>query len=148
MYIVNPLQREGLQAADWTSTHPPISERVRILRSMGGAAFADYNSAFGKVRGRPIIPPSALETGAGVAKREAQAAETQKERAGKVNDFFWKLGNYMFLTCGCGTVLKVPPDFRAAQVRCPHCSAVHPSTEFHKAPGNVPTTDAWEDVPG
>jgi hypothetical protein len=87
------------------------------------------------------------QTGAGVAKREAQAAETQKERAGKVNDFFWKLGNYMFLTCGCGTVLKVPPDFRAAQVRCPHCSALHPLSAFQESPpGPGAPASGWSDV--
>jgi heat shock protein HtpX len=33
MYIVNPLQQAGMRLSDLTSTHPPISERVKILRS-------------------------------------------------------------------------------------------------------------------
>lgn len=36
----NPLARDGKMAANGTSTHPPIDERVRILHSMGGVGFA------------------------------------------------------------------------------------------------------------
>ena len=61
MFIVNPLRRRGQAAADLTSTHPPISERVRILRAMGGAAYADYDAAWRRVTGRKRgLPPSAL----------------------------------------------------------------------------------------
>jgi len=34
MYIVNPFRQKGMKASDLSSTHPPISERVRILRAM------------------------------------------------------------------------------------------------------------------
>ena len=36
MYIINPFRKNGMSASDLTSTHPPISERIRILRSMAG----------------------------------------------------------------------------------------------------------------
>ncbi len=32
MYIVNPLKPKGQKLSDLTSTHPPISERIRILK--------------------------------------------------------------------------------------------------------------------
>ncbi len=35
MYIVNPLHKPGLKASDLTSTHPPTSERIRILTEHG-----------------------------------------------------------------------------------------------------------------
>ncbi|KKL20214.1 hypothetical protein LCGC14_2457710, partial [marine sediment metagenome] len=51
MYIINPFRKKGRAASDLSSTHPPISERIRILRSMaGGASLADYDSAFRQVR--------------------------------------------------------------------------------------------------
>ena len=59
MYIVNPLKEKGMKIADLTSTHPPISERVRILRSISqGAGFIDYQNAFDKIKRKssPIIP--------------------------------------------------------------------------------------------
>jgi heat shock protein HtpX len=37
MYIMNPFRKEKRPASNLTSTHPPISERIRILRSMAGA---------------------------------------------------------------------------------------------------------------
>jgi heat shock protein HtpX len=50
MYIINPFRQKGRAATDLSSTHPPISERIRILRSMaGGASFADYNNAYQQV---------------------------------------------------------------------------------------------------
>jgi len=58
MYIINPFRNKGRAAADLTSTHPPISERIRILRSMGGgASLGDYNTAYSTVHkgGRNIL---------------------------------------------------------------------------------------------
>jgi len=46
MYIVNPFRKKGLKASDLTSTHPPISERIRILRAMAGASFNNYDQAY------------------------------------------------------------------------------------------------------
>lgn len=75
MYIVNPLRRAGRAAADLSSTHPPISERVRILRAMGGAAYADYDAAWRRVTGRKRgLPPSALREAAAVPSRAAGEA--------------------------------------------------------------------------
>ena len=41
MYIINPFRKKGMQASDLTSTHPPLSNRIRILRAMAGASFND-----------------------------------------------------------------------------------------------------------
>lgn len=62
MFIVNPFRSKGRAAADLSSTHPPISERIRILRSMAGASFSDYEQAYEKVRGsrKVVLPGSAL----------------------------------------------------------------------------------------
>src|SRR4030042_548769 len=61
MYIINPFRAQGKSAADLTSTHPPISERVRILRGMaGGASLGDYEKAYEKVHsGKSVMPKGA-----------------------------------------------------------------------------------------
>jgi heat shock protein HtpX len=61
MYTVNPFTRRGADFASLLSTHPPITERIRILRSMGGGSYTNYEAAYEQVHGRgKIIPPSAI----------------------------------------------------------------------------------------
>jgi len=74
MYIINPEKKKGAVAANATATHPPITERVKILRSMGGATFADYDETYKKVHGgRSVIPASASMVEQGVEERRAAA---------------------------------------------------------------------------
>ncbi|MBI4185922.1 MAG: M48 family metallopeptidase [Chloroflexi bacterium] len=129
MYTVNPLREEGRAASDLTSTHPPISERIRILRAMAGASVADYDLAYRQVKGRTgIIPVSALNDSGDLALRAASAetepAEESTEKVKRTRDtseLMWRLGNYRTLVCECGTKLRIPPTLRAPNVRCPHC---------------------------
>ena len=135
MYIINPFRKKGRAASDLSSTHPPTSERIRILRSMaGGASLADYDTAFRQVHksGRGIIPLSAV-TGAGAvglrpavaeaAQREAKLGKVERTR--QVSDLMWRLSNYEAITCDCGTKLKVPPKLKSTNVKCPHCGRVN-----------------------
>ena len=63
MYIINPFGKKRA-VNDWMSTHPPIAERVRILRAMGGNSYADYEKAYEQMhRGQSIVPKSALSAG-------------------------------------------------------------------------------------
>lgn len=56
MYIVAPLRRGGRRVTGWFSTHPPLAERVRILRTMaGGAGYGAYEAAYRRVRARSLI---------------------------------------------------------------------------------------------
>jgi heat shock protein HtpX len=74
MYIVNPLKPKGQKLSNLSSTHPPISERVRILRSMSGSAnYIDYQNAFNKIKGSnsPIIPSSGLADQTTIGLKEA-----------------------------------------------------------------------------
>ena len=62
MYIVNPLKKKGMKLSDLSSTHPPISERIRILRNLQqGANFKNYQQAFEIVKWKKsdLIPSSA-----------------------------------------------------------------------------------------
>ena len=134
MYIINPFQRQGLSAEGLTSTHPPIAERIRILRSMSGASFAEYEKAYQQAKGGTgIMPASALVGTGSVAIRAASAEIAQVEaspqnieRARETSDLMWCLSNYKIIDCECGTRLKVSPQFRAPVIRCPHCGRIHP----------------------
>jgi len=133
MYIINPFRKKGMSASDLTSTHPPISERIRILRSMaGGASFADYDQAYRQVHktSRRIVPASAMATGA-IGLRAAGLEVTEKEpdeiqRARETSDLLWRRSDYKTITCDCGTKLRVPPGFKASSIRCPHCGRINP----------------------
>jgi heat shock protein HtpX len=79
MYIINPFKKKGMSISDLTSTHPPIAERIRILRAMGGASMADYERAYAQTKGKGgIIPPTALAgASGGVPLRQALANGVQ-----------------------------------------------------------------------
>jgi heat shock protein HtpX len=129
MYIANPFKRRGgMGLADLTSTHPPISERIRILRSMSqGASYKDYARAYVTTTGsRNIIPASAL-AGEEVTLRPGQAQPAQEApstQARQVGDIMRKVNRFSFLTCLCGLKLKIPPNYKGDQVKCPRCSRI------------------------
>ena len=64
MYTISPFTQIGAKANSLLSTHPPIQERVRILRAMGGNSYANYEKAYEEVRGKgKVIPRSVIATG-------------------------------------------------------------------------------------
>ncbi len=131
MYIANPFRKKG-SVSDLTSTHPPIKERIRILRSMGGASYADYNQAYKNIRNnRGVIPASALTaSGASVPLRSAQSGKEgeldEKQQARETSDVLWRVNDYRTVDCDCGVRLRVPPGYRDSQVRCPRCGRMNP----------------------
>ena len=134
MYIVNPLHKPGLKASDLNSTHPPTSERIRILRSMGSSAsFADYNRVYSQVHkgGGGVIPQSALAGAAGLVETRAASVEEARpekaeklERTREVSDLVEKLNDYTAMACQCGAKFRVPPDFKGKNIKCPRCGTV------------------------
>jgi heat shock protein HtpX len=133
MYTINPFRQKGKAAANLTSTHPPIQERIRILRAMAGASLADYDKAYREAKGgkASVAPASALAmdkmagaTALRAPSPEAKAAEKppQKiERARETSDMMWRLSKYRTVYCPCGTKLRVSPEFKGDNVQCPHC---------------------------
>jgi len=134
MYISNPFRKKGRAATDLTSTHPPTSERIRILRSMAGGSFADYESAYRKVHkgGAGIMPATAL-VGTDTVQFRTPASEAavgkpepgRMERTREVSDLMWQKSGYKIIPCDCGTKLKVPANLGRASVKCPHCGRTH-----------------------
>jgi heat shock protein HtpX len=120
-----------MSASSLTSTHPPIAERVRILRSMAGASLQDYDRSFQQMKGGRIMSTSALAAAGSVIlrapepERKAEGESTKLERTRTTSNLMERLGNYRTINCNCGTRLKVPPNFRGSSVKCPHCGRTH-----------------------
>jgi heat shock protein HtpX len=135
MYILNPFRKRGHVAEDLTSTHPPISERVRILRAMAGNySLSGYEDAYKQMHksGGSIIPGSALAGGMPLAQPGSESAVADgmgmKDRAREAVDVLWRMHDYRQIPCSCGVKLKIPPDFKGDLVQCPHCHTIHDIT--------------------
>jgi heat shock protein HtpX len=131
MYITNPFRKKGVKASDLSSTHPPLSERIRILRSMAGASLGDYDQAYRQVHrgGKGIMSATSIATGAvplATTKPEAKVEEPSEiQRARETSDVMWRLNDYKTITCDCGAKLRVPPRFKESKITCPHCGRTH-----------------------
>jgi heat shock protein HtpX len=135
MYIVNPFPKKSVSLNDLTSTHPPIAERIRILRAMAGASPADYERAYEAAKGGAhIVPTSALASSMEAKIRLASAdakpldeVSEKVERTRETSDLMWRMSQYRTIDCECGTRLRLPPGYRAPTVRCPHCGRINPA---------------------
>lgn len=127
MYIVNPFRAAGRLAAGLTSTHPPLEERIRVLRGItGNVSFAQYETAWRTAhgKGKGVLPASALAAGGAQPIRAAFAAETvSSPRRGmrEAGDLLRKINGFLFLTCTCGLRIKLPPGFNRPRIECPRC---------------------------
>lgn len=139
LYINNPLSRG---AVGLFSTHPPIEQRIAILRGMGRsgeASFKAYQGAYGRVthRASNVIPQSALGLAAvplrgAAASDDAQqgqahapAAPSPRTAMREAYDTVRKANRYAFINCECGLRIKLPPTYRNPSVTCPRCGTLH-----------------------
>jgi heat shock protein HtpX len=120
MFIINPLQASGAGGGSLFSTHPPTSERVRILRSMAGASLADYEAAFRKARGAGLISAESLQGTAAQAIRPP-SDEGPVQTRGDMRGLVASRSGYLSVRCACGVDLAVPPGCRLSDVRCVRC---------------------------
>jgi heat shock protein HtpX len=135
MYIVHPFRKKGMSVWSLTSTHPPIGERVRILRSMAGASLTDYEQSYRKAKGGVgVIPATALALdGISPTALRAPSVETKPvedfsqkiERARETSELVWRLNDYKTIPCECGTTLRIPPNFPLPTIKCPHCGKIN-----------------------
>jgi heat shock protein HtpX len=133
-YISNPYKQDldgGMFA-----THPPLSQRIKILRNMGsGAGFKDYIKAYWNVTHThtALIPETDINLRETVAIRnptpqappEAGAQSTTRTSG----DIMRAMNNFVFINCQCGMKMKVPPEFARGEIRCPRCNRQHMVTE-------------------
>jgi heat shock protein HtpX len=128
-FIVNPLNTHS------NDTHPPIFERIHILRKMAGYAdFASYQQAFHNLKGKEqtIIPPVALSRKETIPIREAQPIEetlasNNQTTLHHVGDLIRAINNFAFISCSCGMKMKIPPEYNDPVLKCPRCGEAHPS---------------------
>lgn len=131
MYIANPLKKKGKKLADLTSTHPPISERIKILRNISqGANYVNYQSAFNKVKGKEVnlLPGSAVADASQlnlVAPAALPGKVKKKKRQREMGDIMMKVNKYSFINCSCGLKLKIPPEYGKDSLFCPRCGKKH-----------------------
>jgi heat shock protein HtpX len=132
MYIANPLKPKGQKLSNLTSTHPPITERIRILRSLAqGADYLNYQKAFDQVKGKheTLIPKSALSESSAIGIKEAPGLPltglNKKKIQRETGDIMMKVNNYTFINCNCGLRLKVPPELKGQTIACPKCGTKH-----------------------
>lgn len=126
MYIANPLDVQSRSAIGVFATHPPLDQRVRILRAMaGGASYRDYQAAWNKAGGRAHMPASALAAGPiplrAASPETAEQGPSRRQQMRQAGDLLRKVNNFIFLTCLCGLRIKVPPESAGAPLACPRC---------------------------
>jgi heat shock protein HtpX len=108
----------------------PAEERIRILRNMShGAAYIDYEKSYEAVTKRSaVVPASALkpeEVAIRDASSESKSTRTAKQQARQIGDLMRTVSAFAFLTCGgCGLKMKIPPEFKGDQVKCPRCKNI------------------------
>jgi heat shock protein HtpX len=133
LYIANPLNKKGRSLSNLTSTHPPIDERVKILRGISsGANYRNYQEAYSRIKGgiQPsIIPRSGITDSENIELRSSgesvKGSKSKTRTVRDLNDILKKLENYKFLACSCGLQIKVPKDFKGKEVKCPRCGELH-----------------------
>jgi heat shock protein HtpX len=150
MYIVPPMRAHGAAAFALFSTHPPMEERVRILRKMAGASYTDYDRAFAAVKGGHIVGERSQREAGQVPRRAAFGAEgalplaatvaaaaaavpaaepelAPEARRRQANDAFLTASGYEVRSCAaCGATAKIPPSLRGKVKTCPRCSEPYP----------------------
>lgn len=127
LFISNPFQKAA--ATGLASTHPPLQERIRILRTMGGnVSYRAYQQAWKKVGGKRsgVLPKSALADKKMASARKAHPDSAKKKRAPReqmreAGDLLRKVNQFLFLSCVCGLRIKLPPEFKKDHVACPRC---------------------------
>jgi len=131
MYIINPLKKKEKKISNLSSTHPPITERIRILRAMQhGANYSNYQQAYSAVKGGgTVIPKSGMaeteEIGIRSASERKVAAKKTKSTQREMGDIMMAVNEYSFIPCTCGVKLKIPPTYKKKSVSCPRCGRKH-----------------------
>ena len=130
MYIVNPFHQQKKISSNLFDTHPPVKERISVLRNMaGGANYSNYLDSYQKVRGvkEALIPRSGLQDTASIPIREASVdlsngiEKSTQEIFREGGDVFRAASGFMFTSCVCGLKMKFPPNFKKPHINCPRC---------------------------
>jgi heat shock protein HtpX len=140
MFIVNPLPAASDEPTGLFATHPPTSERIRILRGMAGASLADYEAAYKRAHGGALIGPVSLQS-APTQSIRAPSDEGPIETRRDTKDLNYRARGYLRLRCNCGLEISVPEGYEQNSIRCIRCGSVLPIPAAQPAPSAAaPTT--------
>jgi heat shock protein HtpX len=127
LFIANPLKKKGsAKLSNLSSTHPPLAERIKILRNLThGASFKDYSDSYSQLTGKDSPVPASALTKEQVEIRDASARTKKKQRTDQqlrqIGDIMRQVNGFLFLTCVCGLKFKIPPNYKKQNVKCPKC---------------------------
>jgi len=126
MYIVHPQAALAMSGA--LSTHPPLADRVRVLRAMAGqASLAAYDEAYRSLHGNRGVLGANLAASREGEIREPSASEPPplapawREARGALH----ASDGLQTLDCSCGMRIRVPPNLNQSALLCPRCGRVH-----------------------
>jgi len=132
LYIINPLKPKGRKLSNLTSTHPPIDERIKVLRTIaGGANYINYQNAFTQIAGRGkrsnIIPSSAIHDKENIKLQTISKSQPASTKKGvrDLGDLMRAVNKYVFISCLCGMKMKIPPGFKKDKFPCPRCGRIN-----------------------
>jgi heat shock protein HtpX len=123
MFIVNPLTAATGEADSIFSSHPPTANRIRILRAMTGASFADYEAAYRGAKGGSLIGSQTLKSAPQQSIRAPSNAgpiQTRRETHAVTHRYH----GYMRLHCNCGLDISVPEGYEQDAIRCFRCGSI------------------------
>ncbi len=137
MFIINPLSADGDEPDSVFASHPPTRERIHILRSMTGASFADYETAYRRAKGGSLIGANTLRSAPQQGIRSASDRGPIQTRQ-DTHRLARRTSGYLSLHCNCGLDISVPEDYEQDTIRCFRCGSVLP----------IPAVEAADQIPG
>jgi heat shock protein HtpX len=145
MFIINPFTAATGEADSVFSSHPPTQNRIRVLRAMTGASYADYEAAYRHAKGGSLIGSQTLKSAPQQTIR-APSNEGPIQTRREVHAVTHRYHGYMRLRCNCGLDISVPEGYEQDTIRCFRCGSVLTIPAAAPAPPVSPTSAALPPV--